>query len=153
MIRLFLCQQIMFSIPLTLLFCQGNFWSASCDYVRKLIPPNEFAQAQDAMYEELLQKQNKQMNDSDSDDVYGQQRPQQLPPILLRNDSFWVPRPASLGLGRFANEVWIGSHPDVIPCDVSPATSFTLYKTDTDDSAGSIPECSLACCQSERLTK
>jgi hypothetical protein len=128
--------------PSSFLSVRGNFWSASCDYVRQLIPPNEFAMAQDAMYEALLKMQ-QQMNDSDySDNVQGQQqqRPQQqqLPPILLQNDSFWVPRPASLGLGRFANEVWIGSHPDVIPCDVSPATSFTLYKTDTTDD--SIPE-------------
>jgi hypothetical protein len=125
-----------------ILSVRGNFWSASCDYVRQLIPPNEFAMAQDAMYEALLKMQQQQMNDSDNGQgQQQQQRPQQqqqLPPILLQNDSFWVPRPASLGLGRFANEVWIGSHPDVIPCDVSPATSFTLYKTDTTEN--SFPE-------------
>jgi hypothetical protein len=79
------------------------------------------------MYSALLKHQ--LVNDSPQ-----QQQQQQhdddepWPPITLDDGQFWVPRNASLGLGRFANEVWIGSHPDVTPCDVSPATSFAVYK-------------------------
>jgi hypothetical protein len=106
--------------------------------VQKLIPPHQFALAQDAMYEELLlEKTQKLMKDHDDDSprrvVRQQPERQQQQRPLLHDNSFWVPRPASLGLGRYANEAWIGSHPDVIPCDVSSATSFSLYKTDANN--------------------
>lgn len=46
----------------------------------------------------------------------------------LLDANFWLTRGPSLGLDRFANEAWIGSHPDVTPCDISPLKSFSLYQ-------------------------
>jgi len=39
---------------------------------------------------------------------------------LFHGDDMWPPEADRFGLDRYSNEHWIGSHPDLIPCDMSP---------------------------------
>ena len=36
---------------------------------------------------------------------------------------------SAFGIGRYANEAWISSHPDIIPCDVSPYRNINIWKS------------------------
>jgi hypothetical protein len=75
----------------------GNFWSAKCSYVKTLLPPVGFDTNMKQLSEQVLHR-----NETG-----------QLSILLF---------PAAddqLGLGRFATEHWIASHPHVQPCDLS----------------------------------
>jgi hypothetical protein len=73
-------------------------FSATCSYVRKLAPPAEFSDRMNAAIEKMVMLRLKE----------------QIISILLpeRKDRF--------GLERYSDEHWIGSHPDVKPCDCDP---------------------------------
>lgn len=81
-------------------FVPGNMFTASCDYVQKLLPFQDdiYMKAREKVVEELLllKLRNK-----------------------LKSTLLWDQRDF-LGLDRYADEHWIGSHPDLIPCDVDP---------------------------------
>jgi hypothetical protein len=85
-------------------FVPGNMFTASCDYVQKLLPfeHNIYAKAREQVVEELLL-------------------------LKLRNrlkaTLLWDQRDF-LGLDRYSDEHWIGSHPDLIPCDMDPQGSL-----------------------------
>jgi hypothetical protein len=78
------------------LFWPGNMWTAACPYVTQLIPPHSFASRYEAAVADLLLLR--------LDGV--------LQSLLLRD------RPDYFGLDRYAAEHWIGSHPDLHPCDM-----------------------------------
>jgi hypothetical protein len=79
-------------------FYPGNMFSATCSYVRKLAPPAEFAGLMESAIEEM---------------VILRLKDQLLTTMLPdRKDRF--------GLERYSDEHWIGSHPDVKPCDCDP---------------------------------
>jgi hypothetical protein len=78
------------------LFWPGNMWTAACPYVTQLIPPHSFASQYEAAVADLLLLR--------LDGV--------LQSLLLRD------RPDYFGLDRYAAEHWIGSHPDLRPCDM-----------------------------------
>ena len=76
----------------------GNMFTATCDYVKDLLPPEKFESA---------------MNDAASETLVSQLRgatTTQLFPFT----------PQNLGLDQYSVEHWIGSHPDFEPCDVAP---------------------------------
>ena len=75
----------------------GNMFTATCDYVNKLLPPVEFGNRTVDMVAGVRHKlhETKQFTMNiynDYDDYHG--------------------------FGRFVNDHWPGSHPDVIPCDM-----------------------------------
>jgi hypothetical protein len=73
-------------------------FTASCSYVQKLLPFPLYTQArEEAVRQVLLLKLRNQLRNS----------------ILPDQKDFY-------GLDRFADEHWIGSHPDIIPCDMDP---------------------------------
>ena len=78
-------------------FFPGNFFVASCKYVRKLLPPAEFEdRMRDVVRQFLLQR--------------------------LRNQvttGLFPDRMDYYGLDRYALDYWIGSHPSLEPCDLS----------------------------------
>jgi hypothetical protein len=69
----------------------GNFWTAKCSYVSKLLSPNHF-----------MHKKN------------------HLSRIAMRNYTHldWNFHPTHMGTGRYSNEHWVTSHPSVMPCDL-----------------------------------
>lgn len=86
--------------PLPHFHAPGNMWVASCSYVSKLIPPNEF---EGRMFDVLKSAPKK---------TFGR---------LTNLHSFEV------GTERFSAEHWIHSHPDVVPCDVYPGIFVWSY--------------------------
>jgi len=86
-------------------FSAGNMFTARCDYIRKLLPPMEFAKHMEGVVKEalFLKVQGKMTMDF--------------------HKPFWA-----LGVGRYAHECWSGSHPDLRPCDFSSTSFFPKQK-------------------------
>jgi hypothetical protein len=80
-------------------FVPGNMFTTHCSYVQKLLPLDQYKILQQQRVKELLllKLQNQ-----------------------LRNSILPVEQLDYYGLDRYADEHWIGSHPDVIPCDLDP---------------------------------
>lgn len=86
--------------PLPFLHFTSNMFSASCDYVKKLMPPPVFEKK---MY-------------NITGDTYLAHLRKQFTTELFELD------PQILGLHQHSIEHWIGGHPDLKPCDVAPMT-------------------------------
>ncbi|KAL7533065.1 hypothetical protein ACHAXR_009141 [Thalassiosira sp. AJA248-18] len=76
----------------------GNMFTASCEYVKELLPPKKFEEA---------------MHDAVGDTLVSQLR------RTITTELFPF-TPQNLGLDQYSVEHWIGSHPDFEPCDVAP---------------------------------
>mmetsp|Transcript_28003 Transcript_28003/g.58862 ORF Transcript_28003/g.58862 Transcript_28003/m.58862 type:complete len:898 (-) Transcript_28003:127-2820(-) len=85
----------------------GNMFAASCDYVKDLMPPDEFEVAMHDIVDDVLVKK-----------VEG---------VYTAELSRFTPR--NLGLDQYSIEHWIGSHPDFRPCDVAPVPTYTPTST------------------------
>ena len=88
------CAGTMIILPQYL--CQANMWTAKCSYIRDLYRPTEYATALQKFY----------------DDVLSNEEHSCLQPISLNANH--------LGLGRYAYERWVWSHPNIVPADVIP---------------------------------
>ncbi|KAL3915398.1 MAG: hypothetical protein SGILL_005675 [Bacillariaceae sp.] len=73
----------------------GNMWTAHCNYVKDLIKPREFPAAMQQMVDGVLRQGRFGMK------KMGVDKKQHL-----------------VGVGRYAFEHWVSSHPNVKPCDV-----------------------------------
>ena len=81
----------------------ANMWSTKCSYVSSsLMSPRIYSAALLSMYNVTLLHPNHSETGK-----YACLRPQSM-------------APNHLGIGRYSNERWIFSHPDVQPCDVLP---------------------------------
>ena len=92
--------------PVWSTFFPGNMWTAQCSYVRKLLPPVGFKAQMDVLYKKTreLEKEGKLTNGMYP---YFEEK-------VISN-----PIKSLFGVERFALEHWVGSHPDLQPCDVS----------------------------------
>lgn len=88
--------------PSWTLFFPGNIWTAKCSYVNLLKPPKDILSGLTTNFRE-------------ASTLVGQGKLN----FGLFHDNMWPPQPDRLGLERYANEHWIGTHPDLIPCDMS----------------------------------
>jgi hypothetical protein len=79
------------------LFMPGNFWTARCDYVEKLLPPQDYREEATRVMKDALMLHLQHQFDMD---LYN-----------FIEDNY--------GVNRFADELWSGSHPSIIPCDLS----------------------------------
>jgi len=77
----------------------GNFWTAKCSYIRKLHPPKNF----DGRMETLLAIRRKKIA---ANHYY-----RNIFPIITDFDFH--------GRERFAALHWVGSHPSLVPCDLT----------------------------------
>jgi hypothetical protein len=73
-------------------------FTATCDYITDLLPPEQFERA---------------MHDAADDALVSQLRG------AMTTELFQF-TPQNLGLDQYSVEHWIGSHPDFRPCDVAP---------------------------------
>jgi hypothetical protein len=83
----------------------GNFFTAKCSYVKRLIPPES--------YEDRMTELTKDT-------------------LLLRlkgrlSMNLFSDRVDRYGLYRYAMEAWIGGHPSIQPCDVSKNNSLSYW--------------------------
>lgn len=74
-------------------FYFANFWSAKCEYVKHLVSPNEI---ETKMQEAFDSK-----------------------PKGMTINKYTKQIPASMGKNRFAAEIFIGTHPRLVPCEPS----------------------------------
>jgi hypothetical protein len=87
----------MLLLPWPALHMVGNFFTADCSYVKKLVQPLDFGQRMaDVTKKILLRKLQSRFVDG------------------LLPEAPW-----HYGIDRWSSEHWIGSHPDVRPCDLS----------------------------------
>ena len=84
--------------PLPFLHFTNNMFSASCDYVKQLLPP--------AIFEE-------RMNDIAGDALVSKIEETYTTKLVQFDERI-------LGSYQYSTEHWIGSHPDLRPCDVAP---------------------------------
>ncbi|KAL9185664.1 hypothetical protein ACHAXT_003441 [Thalassiosira profunda] len=87
--------------PLPFLHLTGNMFSASCDYANKLQPPSTFETSMNDIARDALVAQ--------IEEVYTTRLRRFTPQIL--------------GSYQHSVEHWIGSHPDLTPCDVAPMSA------------------------------
>ena len=95
--------------PLPFLHFTGNMFSTSCEYVKKLLPPPEFE---------------KEMHDNAGDVFLAHLRTQFTSELVKFT-------PQILGMHQHSIEHWIGSHPDLKPCDVGPMKTSSDYDENT----------------------
>jgi hypothetical protein len=98
--------------PMWIPFFPGNFWAAKCSYVKKLAPPRNYSSVTASLKDRVteLVQQNK------------------LSIELFPPDKFPA-EPDRYGLDRFAAEHWIGSHPQLVPCDLSDTAGIHYWYT------------------------
>ena len=89
----------------------GNFFASSCEYVQKLVVP-------DSSLEEQMESISRNVQNNRS---------------MHSFQFMYPPQPWNMGTGRYAAEHWIGSHPSLRPCDMSPRSNlrdlFSNYYT------------------------
>ena len=96
------------ALPLPSLHFPGNFFTAQCSYINKLLPINEFSQR-------MRQVVSSAQLESTTSKRYE---------FTLLDDSS-----SNLGVGRFASDHWIGSHPSVQVCDLSAKPHLLEWQT------------------------
>ena len=91
----------------------GNMWTAKCDYVKKLLRPDGFAAAMQAMVDHLVEAH-------------------EVDPS--------IPGTGHIGLGRYAMEHWLGSHPSMQACDIYPGVYEWNYGHLPDSETPWVPD-------------
>lgn len=86
----------------------GNFWTAQCSYINKLLSPKEYKIKVEKTHQKIIELRKK---GKITIDIYGRKQ--------------W---PWRFGTGRYTNEMWIGSHPEIIPCDLSPSPNINSWR-------------------------
>jgi len=84
-------------------FIAGNFWTAKCSYVSKLLDPRRYA-AGKSRIRNMVRSHYKHMD--------------------------WKLHPVSLGTGRYSNEHWVVSHPSLRACDLSENVDWWYWRGD-----------------------
>ena len=80
-------------------FFPGNMWTAQCGYIQQLWPPKDFAEHQEEAIAHLLWLRHRGVLTS----------------------RLFEDRLDRFGLERYSTEHWIGSHPNIKPCDMAPS--------------------------------
>jgi hypothetical protein len=94
------------ALPFPFTHFTGNFFTASCSYIAKLLPPREFViRMSEVTGKALVQK------------LEGRLIARLLPDA-----------PHHFGIGRFASEHWVGSHPSAKICDVSQSPQIDTWR-------------------------
>jgi len=92
--------------PLGFTHFSGNMWTADCSYIKKLIRPSEFASKMDELVDHSL--------------AIGDESVFPMP-----NKKYYLDRPYDYGTKRYAFEYWVGSQPQLKPCDVYAEAEYT----------------------------
>jgi hypothetical protein len=111
--------------PFPFLHPPGNFWTAQCSYVAKLLPPLPY----DAALQDFLFSK-----------TGGKSRFSNFTFFMFQGEKIMTERhmkthPAAFGIQRYAMENWIGSHPAIVPCDLSVAERVDYWIEDRRDVA------------------
>ena len=91
----------------------GNMWVAECSYISKLIPPKKFENSKRKAIEKM---RNSTRNVHPR--LFETKLDNRTSYLFKESQSYWITRPSWIGIERYAAEHWIGSHPDIVPCEV-----------------------------------
>lgn len=95
----------------------GNMWVANCSYISKLIPPKDFESSKQRVIATM--KNNDTTTPIGNNNMWYQTKLDNVTSYKsLARLMFWIDRDSWMGVGRYASEHWIGSHPDLKPCEV-----------------------------------
>jgi hypothetical protein len=94
------------ALPLPSVHFPGNFFTAECSYVNKLLHPTVFQQRLQQVVEQAMRKRLDQVFVSN----------------VLKEANYYY------GLDRFASEHWIASHPSVRACDMSKRPDLFYWR-------------------------
>lgn len=108
----------------------GNHWTASCQYVRTLIPPRDFEEKRRRMYLYLLQQEKEQTLFPCLDKVL-----QLKASFDSKDGTYHGENHQLLGIGRYAMETWVWSSPGVVPCHVMES-GFHRFDSGTESLHG-----------------
>jgi hypothetical protein len=93
----------------------ANMWTAKCSYVQHLLPPRDYEPAMRNMYQTTLQHP-----------ILGETKYACLNPRTSSTGTSTPSNENHLGVGRYAYERWIWSHPRVQPAEVVPPGSWNF---------------------------
>lgn len=93
--------------PLPWLHVPGNFWSARCSYIQKLLHPQKYQNAMNQYRQEVAEPS---VNNGSISMV------------------FQIRGKRCFGDERWAAENWIGSHPSVRPCDLANVSDISHWQ-------------------------
>lgn len=113
--------------PVWTTFFPGNMWSASCSYVQTLWEPVVFGEKLAAVVAraQTLATEGSVTNHTSRRNRHSHKS---HPSCLGFGSLYNTSNPGNLGLGRYAAEHWIASHPYVRPCEVeAPTPQISLW--------------------------
>ncbi|KAL3924699.1 MAG: hypothetical protein SGILL_000886 [Bacillariaceae sp.] len=84
----------------------GNFFTAKCEYINRLLPIDEFTHKMSQLSVQTTEYEH---------------QGRFLFHIFHNKDTY-------MGLNRYASEAWLGSHPSLVACDVSVARKVDFWK-------------------------
>lgn len=93
----------------------GNMWVAKCSYVSRLIPPDKFEGRKRNVIEEMKNHTKMKINKWYETNL-GNSSSYMFP----AKSFFWIEHKSWIGTDRYAAEHWVGSHPNIRPCEVFP---------------------------------
>ena len=102
----------------------GNMWLAECEFIAKLIAPDRF----DARKRRVVETMKTRTRNVTEQSTYGTKYAvttldNRTSYRFPRHEIFWIERASWMGVGRYAMEHWIASHPDLRPCEVFSRSS------------------------------
>ena len=114
-------------VPIWGPFFSTNMWSAQCSYIRKLLPPREFARRMETLNQTLrgdgtspdsnLKGRRTNVTASNATPSIALETALPMTKPAFRFDLIENIGPYCMGTGRYSYEHWIASHPSLRPCD------------------------------------
>jgi len=102
--------------PMWSLFYPGNMFSAHCSYVSQLLPVHDYATQMQELATQIRSMKPR-----------SRQNQQSTFPDTIWTHMGYKNSDDHYGVGRYSNEHWVGSHPQIRPCDMTPAHQTRLF--------------------------
>jgi hypothetical protein len=102
----------LYFFPVWSTFFPGNIYTARCSYVKQLLPPNNYSQAMNDVYIAVMGTNTTR------------------PRVRLNSWLYGTKGEGRFGHGRYSSEHWIGSHPSLVPCDMSAEQRYIYWMKD-----------------------
>jgi hypothetical protein len=99
----------------------GNMFVAECSYISKLIAPNVFEPHKQRVIAQM-KNNTRQIHPGWHETKLHNEIDNKTSVYKVKTSSmFWIDHESWTGVGRYAAEHWLGSHPDLKPCEVFSA--------------------------------
>ena len=99
----------------------GNMFVAECSYISKLIAPNDFEPHKQRVVAQMKNNTRQIHPDWYETKLHNEIDNETSAYKFKTKDMSWINRESWVGVKRYAAEHWLGSHPDLKPCEVFSA--------------------------------